>query len=438
MKEQFLHFVWRYHRFNHRNLQTIDGESIEILNYGQLNEHDGPDFLNAQVKIGDIIWNGHIEIHVHSSDWDKHKHTPNPTFKNVILHVVYIYDQPPKGLSIPTLELSGLIPKSIYDRYLSVMESPSILPCHHLISDLEPYSIKVYFHRLAVERMEIKVKQIQELLEKFQYDFEQVSFIWLSRYFGLGANSDAFQELTSQIPHTWLHKIKHEEDGIAALLLGAAGFLNQTPSDNEYVQKLKLQFDHYKVKWNIHPLEPHWWKWKMGRPASFPTLKMAQLAQLLESNISIFQLITDAKLFSEAIAKIQLHEFWHEHYLLHKSSVHQEKNISINFTERLLINVSIPIMIAYGQYVDDSIWAENAFQLLESLAPENNKITKAMVRSGLPNEHAMDSQALLHLKNEYCDYKRCLECHIGNQVIKESNYYIQEAPYSPIPVEIYI
>lgn len=429
MKEQFLHFVWQYHRFNHKSLQTTDGQPIHIIDYGRSNPNDGPDFLHAKVQIGDVIWAGHIEIHVQSSDWDKHKHTGDPQYRNVVLHVVHRHDKNISVPYIPTLELTGLIPKSIYDRYLSLIESTAILPCQHLISEIDTSIIQMYTHRLAIERMESKVLKLEQLLEEYNNDFEQVAFIWLSRYFGIGSNSESFQELASRIPVQWLAKIRHEENGIAALLLGCAGFLKNIPKEEQYLSELTYQFRHYQHKWNISPLEPQWWKWKMGRPASFPTLKLTQLAELLRQNHSITQLVLNEASFVKSVMNISLNEFWNDHYLLQRTSVTKEKGISLEFAQRLIINVTVPMMIAYGRYTDDFTWTEKALDILEKLPAEKNRITKVMQESGLYNAHALDSQALIHLKNEYCDLKKCLSCQIGNKIIQSKTYQLCEPEY---------
>lgn len=438
MKEQFLHYVWQYHRFNHQHLQTTQGESIQILDYGWLNPNDGPDFLNAKVLIDNVLWVGHVEIHLQTSDWLKHHHDKNAHYNNVILHVVYRHDQEILHLPIPTLELNGLIPKSIYDKYLSLVESPSLLPCQHLIHDIEPHLIEMFLQRLSVERLEGKVAKIDALLQNHQYDFEQVAFIWLSRYFGIGSNADAFQELSTQIPIQWCYKIRHQPNSITALLMGKAGFLQQLQTDEEYLKDLKSTYEYLRHKWQIKTLEPQWWKWKMGRPASFPTLKLAQLSQLIQMNSSLFELILQPEELANAILGIQLDSFWDDHYLLNKTSVHREKSISTHFSQRIVINVCIPMMIAYGRHIDDVNWVQKGLDILESLPAEHNNITQMMQKSGLKNEHAMDSQALLHLKNEYCDLKNCLKCQIGHRIIQSPSYVIQEPSFDTVGISFYI
>ncbi|MCO5229911.1 MAG: DUF2851 family protein [Chitinophagales bacterium] len=426
MREQFLHFIWQSHRFNHNNLQSTQGQSITIIDYGKANLNDGPDFLFAKVLIGEVLWVGHVEIHTNSSDWDKHKHSDDNNYKNVILHVVYIDDKPLQSLSIPTLELQGLIPKSTYNRYMHLMESTAVLPCHHLISEIEENVIEMYFQRLAIERLESKVSKIETLLEKFQFDFEQVAFIWLSRYFGTGANSDAFEQLASTISSSWLSKIRQDSMGTESLLLGSSGFLEHLSNKDDYIKSLSYQFEHYRHKWQITPLNAQWWKWKLGRPASFPSLKIAQLAQLLNNTHSIFNLVLDITVLKRALSEISLHPFWENHYHLQKPSVNKSKGLSIEFANKLIANVTVPLMIAYGRHIGDNKLIEQAVEILESLPEEHNNITKAYTEWGLPNHNALHSQAILQLKKEYCDLKRCLSCQIGNQIIRSDTHHVRE------------
>lgn len=426
MREQFLHFIWQNHRFNHKDLISIEGQTISIIDYGKPNYNDGPDFLFARISIGNVIWVGHVEIHVLSSDWEKHQHSNDENYKNVILHVVYQHDKPIQDFSVPTLELKGLIPRSIFDRYSHFMESTSILPCHYMISEVEESVIELYFHRLAIERMETKVAKIEELLVQWKSDFEQVAFIWLSRYFGMGTNSDAFEHLAGQLSVAWLSKIRNEPMGIEALFLGSAGLLGQSSLEDNYIKKLNNLFDLYRHKWNIIPLKAQWWKWKLGRPASFPSLKLAQLAQLLKMKNSIFELVLDTSLLRKSLSEIELSPFWMQHYQLQKLSVNRSKGISKEFVNRLIANVTVPLMISYGTHIGDNSFIEKAIEILESLPEEQNNITKAYTLWGLPNSNALHSQAIIHLKKEYCDLKRCLSCQIGNQIFRSNIHQIHK------------
>src|SRR5690554_179923 len=90
--EDFLHFIWENRLFHARNLHTVNGESLEIINTGHRNTDSGPDFFNARVKIDGTLWAGNVEIHKKASDWDKHQHTNDKAYSNVILHAVELAD----------------------------------------------------------------------------------------------------------------------------------------------------------------------------------------------------------------------------------------------------------------------------------------------------------------------------------------------------------
>jgi hypothetical protein len=94
--EDFLHYVWKFRLFDRLDLQTEDGEVLEIFSTGVHNTDSGPDFHNARIKIGETLWAGNVEVHLSASDWQKHGHTTDDAYNNVILHVVYNNDLPLK------------------------------------------------------------------------------------------------------------------------------------------------------------------------------------------------------------------------------------------------------------------------------------------------------------------------------------------------------
>ena len=89
MKEEFLHYIWQFQLLNPIELTTNAGDAIQVIKTGEKNINSGPDFFSGQIKIGKTIWAGNIEIHINSSDWNKHKHQDDSAYDNVILHVVF-------------------------------------------------------------------------------------------------------------------------------------------------------------------------------------------------------------------------------------------------------------------------------------------------------------------------------------------------------------
>ena len=106
MKEDFLHYLWKYKFFMIKELRTSQNIPLEIIKTGQHNFNSGPDFFNSKLKIGKEVWAGNVEIHVKSSDWYVHGHESDENYDNVILHVVWTNDIEVFGCNnrvIPTL-----------------------------------------------------------------------------------------------------------------------------------------------------------------------------------------------------------------------------------------------------------------------------------------------------------------------------------------------
>jgi hypothetical protein len=416
VKEQFLHFVWQNRRFNPRGLKTICGQEVEVLDPGKLNLTDGPDFLNARIKLGDTIWAGNIEIHVSSSDWIRHRHSKDPRYKNIILHVVYHHDILTDIAGCPTLELTGLIPRSVHDRYLDLMQSSFLLPCAHLLPEVDESTIVIWKERLLIERMEEKVRRLEALHQSLQQDWEQTAFVWFMRYFGTGINADNFQELAMRIPHTRLAKIADEPEQVMALLFGTAGFL-QGKFEGDFPRQLQQQYQFLSHKWQIQHMPPEWWRWKHARPATFPSVRLAQLSSSLSLLFPLLHRLLLPTELENLLTGVRPHSYWDHHYRFDVPATERAKPITPEFIINLQINACVPLMIAYGRAYGDENIIERALQLLSTLPAEDNKITRAMEEHGLLNENAFDSQSIMHLKGAYCDKKKCLQCTIGNKIL---------------------
>src|SRR5690242_17912631 len=86
--EKLLQYIWQFQYFNTSALQTTAGEKLLIISPGKLNTNQGPDFLNAQIKIDNTILAGSVELHLKASEWNEHGHDEDANYKNVVLHVV--------------------------------------------------------------------------------------------------------------------------------------------------------------------------------------------------------------------------------------------------------------------------------------------------------------------------------------------------------------
>ncbi|MCL1943174.1 MAG: DUF2851 family protein [Candidatus Azobacteroides sp.] len=421
--EDLLHYVWKHKLFVSRITETVTGEPVEIIDTGTRNVHAGPDFFNAKIKIGKTLWAGSVEIHTHSSDWYKHGHDKNPQYNSVILHVVKYYDREVfrlNGEPIPQLLLS--YPELIDEGYEYLLSSDTAVPCSLQLSGILPLSVTSWLNALTIERLEQKTERIFCRLKQSGNNWEEVMYVMLGRYFGGGVNTDAFERLTRSLPYIRLLKHKDSLFRMEALLFGQAGMLSY-PGEDDYFSELKKEYDFLRHKYKLQPIDPVCWKSHRLRPANFPELRIAQFAAVYHRLSGLFSRIMKAADLSELheLFKIRPSDYWNTHYSFGTVSPESGKSIGNTLIDALLINVVIPVIFSYGITLDYSVLTDKAFSFLEELPPENNSIIREWAGLGLKASNAGDSQALIHLKKEYCEQKKCLYCRIGREILADKN-----------------
>ena len=423
MKENFLHYVWQYKLFNTLNLKLTSGETLQILHSGLSNKNSGPDFFNAKAIIDEILWYGHVEIHVKSSDWYQHKHEEDKNYDAVILHVVYEHDVDiyMKGnKQIPTLELKEFIDNSIVEKYASIFQQQTNwISCEKEIHTINSFIYQNFTERLYLERLESKSKFIFTLLENTNYDFEAVLFQLLVKNFGLKVNGDSFLKLATSFDFSLIRKIGANEFQLSALLFGQAGFLNEI-EESEYQNVLKKEYEYLKHKYQLNSLGKNEFQFFRMRPNNFPTIRLAQIATLYSSYRSLFSKLIHLDNVGDfyEILSTGVNEFWEEHYTFLKSSKKNKKQLTKSFIDLLLINTILPLKFVYLKHRDE-FDETNFFKLLESIQPEKNTIIQKFESLKISSKNALESQALLQLKTNYCNHKKCLECAIGNFLLSK-------------------
>lgn len=169
MKEDFLHYLWKFGIFNTLDLKTTSGETIVILNVGQYLEQAGPDFFNAQIRIDNQKWAGNVEIHLKSSDWYAHHHENDPAYENVILHVVWENDVAiyrSDNSIIPVLEIKQYVAPETVIKYNALRSVKSWLFCENQLTGLDQFLLRHWQERLFIERLEQKQNLFQIGLRK--------------------------------------------------------------------------------------------------------------------------------------------------------------------------------------------------------------------------------------------------------------------------------
>lgn len=421
--EDLLYYIWRFLCFDLKQLKSKDGQFIQILETGTRNIHAGPDFTMAKIKIGDQIWAGNVEMHVKSSEWDDHQHDKDAVYNTVILHVVWEYTKDVKNLYgnvLPCLELKDKVSKNLLTTLEGLMTNQAWVPCSesvHLVSDVTKHS---WITRLMAERLEQKSEGVLTSLTNNQQDWEAVCFQKLAKAIGGQVNGEMMEILARITPLSLLYKHRDQLLQIESLLFGQSGLLEEAESNDEYVLKLKKEYQFLKAKYNLIPLKADQWKFLRMRPASFPTIRIAQLARLVFQIDFIFSKFLSVQSVAEVInmLDITITQYWRSHYTFHTPSTIQDKHLGENTIHSIIINAISPLMFAYGMSTSQEAYKEKAIAWLETLPAEKNHITKGWNDLHWASRTAMDSQALIHLKNQYCNQRHCLRCSIGHQIVK--------------------
>ena len=419
MKESILHYVWQQKLFTAHQLQTKDGEAVEIIDVGKMNTDAGPDFFNAKIKIGGTLWAGNVEIHNHSTDWNKHNHQSDKAYDSVILHVVSKSDTDVfrmDGEKIPQLELK--FPESIEKNYSQLIESKKWIACEAKIAEVPLVYIQSWKNALLTERLEQKMEVILLLLEEYNQHWEEAFYITLARNFGFGTNSQAFENLAKSIPLSVLGKHKDNLLQLEALLFGQSGLLIENEED-EYLTNLNREYKFLSSKFSLQPMNASQWKLLRLRPDNFPHIRISEFASLIHTSSKLFSKIVENPQI-ECLNRLFVCEpstYWKSHYLFGNQSINKNKKLGFASINGILINTVVPFLFCYASQKNNQELKDRAIQMLEQIPAERNIIISGWKNLGFMLDSAYDTQAFLQLKKCYCDDKKCLRCRIGHKVL---------------------
>lgn len=425
MQEEYLHYLWRLKRLPLNDLKLIDGRKVELVNSGWHNSDAGPDFFNGSVKIDGIQWSGNIEIHVKSSDWYLHKHQFDRAYDNVILHVVLIHDREIllNGQAIPTLELKNKIDRAHFEKFDVISNGNDEVPCAQHLKQVDMFNIQQQINVALFQRLERKGEELMKYLKDDVQDRKRALLITLFQSFGGRVNKLPMIELAQIIPFEIIAREKWETVRIEAILFGCAGLLNIEPED-EYTDQLVQSWRMLKSKYKLPEMNPVSWKFSGMRPYSFPTFRLAQLSALLfHWDMDFKQSIKDKNVVQEFKIAFDkpVSKYWEKHFRLNVLSEKHNSKISENSFQLILINGIAPYL-SYLQHIEhDFEYSDNALNLLENIPPEKNNITRSWKKIGVSPKNAAESQGLIELKNEFCNFKKCLSCKVGHEVLEKSN-----------------
>jgi len=423
MKEDFLHYLWKFKKFDSLNLKSAQGELITIFKFGDYLELAGPDFFNAHIEIGNQKWAGNVEIHLKSSDWYLHNHEKDPAYKNVILHVVWENDTAifrENNTEIAVLVLKDYVSKEIIENYNALIAPKTWISCERQLKEIDGFVFKNWQERLFFERLERKSKFIYQLLEETNQDWEAVLFCLLAKNFGLNTNGNSFLQISRAIPFSVIRKESFEIENLEALLFGTSNLL-EAEKEDVYYKDLKFRYFYLLHKYQIEKIYTEPLQFFKLRPDNFPTIRLSQLAGLYHKHQNLFSKIIDLK-SADAVYRllnVSASSYWQNHYQFDKESPKKSKMLSKSFIDLLILNTIIPLQFAYSTIMSESI-AEDLIDFMNEVISEKNAIIDKFNLFGIKSKTAFESQTLLELKNEYCERKACLKCAIGIELLKNN------------------
>ena len=428
MREDFLHYVWQHQYFDKTDLRTAAGEEIQVLRPGHRNADAGPDFLDARLRLGEVEWNGAVEIHLRATDWARHNHQVDPKYDQVVLHVVGQHDAEvvrTNGSRIPALALQARLAPELLARYQALMGAPAAapLPCAPLLSLVPEITKTMMTERALLERVERKADDLMALHQRLGQDWEATAYHALMAAFGFQKNSEPLARLAQALPLAVLRRHRHNQRQLEALLFGQAGFLieNEETATDEYIRDLKQEYDFLTHKYGLGAtaMLVHEWNYLRLRPANFPPVRLGQLVGLLHARLTLFDALLTAGSVAALTAffQVPVPPYWRMHFRPGRPG--KVPSLGKSSTDLLITNVVVPLRVAYARHVGQLALVESSVALLSDLPAEHNQYTDVYEALGFTHRTAADSQGLLPLHKSYCAPRRCLHCAIGSRLVQQ-------------------
>lgn len=426
MKEDFLYYLWQQQAFDRTNLRTLEGEPLTILATGTRNADAGPDFAAARLRIGTVEWNGAVEMHLRASDWARHRHHDDPAYDQVILHVVWEADAEVRrrdGSVVPTLALRARVSERLVMAYHGLIGAATPVPCAAQVAAVPGVLRTLMLERALLERAEAKADRVAALLASTGSDWEATTWHALLAGFGFRTNQEPMTRLARALPWDVARRYRTQLPELESLLLGQAGLLpDPTIGEEPYLTDLRTHWLHLRHKHTLPPaLRASDWKFARMRPANFPTVRLAQVAAVLAHHDHLLAGLRAAAASPRLLAQFfaaPVSAFWERHYHFDSPPAPKPLKLGADSAHRLVMNVAVPVLVAYARFHHRLGDVEEALALLDRLPAEHNHLLAPYEGLGFRNQSAADAQGLLGLHHLYCAPRACLRCAIGANILK--------------------
>ncbi len=458
--EHLIYQLWEQNYFSSIPLKTIDGQKVDIISTGIKNEDAGPDFKGITIKINETIYYGDLEIHRAPEDWYQHSHHADPSYNNVIMHLVIgpeKFKEPAIRLNrhpvaaqvfvdIPEDQFSYLTRK--YRLSLPDLIEQSICNLQSNENDVK-LAVIDYFNR---QRFQAKADRFAE--QRQTYSWNQILYIGIMEALGYSKNQIPFRKLAQLFPFEALMREFNDtskEDALVhplGLLFGLAGLLpsQDTSFDwrkikdeetQDYVKQLEEVWSEFSTRLGLKPMHKEEWHFFRLRPSNFPTRRLAGISLILQQFVSegileiILRIVEGLKDNHQQLIKeienlfiCNTGGYWATHFRLEEKAPElvNEKSATLVGKERardVVINIILPVLYAYAIEIEDSLLKINILQLYQEYPKvSSNSIIKEMSRRLFDEEKmanhfintAARQQGLIHLYKLYCHRGECDRC----------------------------
>lgn len=408
-------------------LRLTDGSQCHIIYRGAWTNSDGPDFESAMVDFGAGLLRGSVEMHVRASDWNRHGHALDPSYNQVVLHVVYVDDLGERvrrqdGSRVPTLELSRYIKLNVTDTNSALIANIGPDSGRSCLRDLNP-------EREQAIRAVLRAKGWERLIEKqlrFSQAFETASpgdvfFAHLAEAFGYSRNREQMRFVAEWISLPFAERLVVEKGGTALLaaLLGTAGFLPLASGLRETIEvgpSLAVQVERFWARLRDEIPDPGGtipaWNLNRVRPANHPARRLAALADLIDRSRETGLLASFLSL------PLDGGRSWDEWLSAVSPAIGEARR------QQVIINIFAPYSAAYAEGIGDPGLLDDVYANWERIRGRiTDRIARGTLRQigghkRLPVRLALEEQGLHQIHRYGCSQARCFECPIAHLAIR--------------------
>ena len=426
MKEIFLQYIWQNQLFDKQNLQTADGQSLQIIRPGYWNHESGPDFLQAQIRLGNLVWFGAIEIHIDARDWKRHRHPQDAAYDNVILHVAW-HDQSPQlrpdGSELPLLLMKHRVGQQLINQYTALLgkaKTQKSLACSNSSLSVPDIYKASTLERAATSRLTRKSEEIRKMYINNEQNWQQTALQCISRAYGFKTNAEAFSTLGSKVPYLSLMKESSNYTSVLALLMGVSGLQNEK---NFFSEALQKEADHLRNKYHLDARAMQSVEFRRApvRPANAPHVRLVQLAAFLYALPQFFDFISQ---HNEPEAYLAVLEKANKLIVKYQRYYGKISKVGKGSMYNIMINGVAPFQFAFAKHKSDDVLEQKAFALWQMIPAEKNRFTRIFESQGFITTSAMESQGMIEHYRYLCSEGRCLQCPVGNYIMKNHHLVV--------------